>query len=168
MNKKQLQLLSIMTIGKSKLSEQAKLQLIRFVKEANDFQLKSFLLDGEIVKLDSVSEQIVNDRFEIHPLNEFGDIAKGTLAGILITLLIPFPFGIIGGAATGALVGAAVQSWKEKNEKKIKTFCASKFKENTSQYNTCISTGNTVMRIKLDKAKKQIKAKKQQKKQIKK
>jgi hypothetical protein len=63
MNKKQIQLLSVMAIGKSKMSEQTKLQLLRFVKEATEVQLKSFLLDGEIVKLDSVSEQVVNDRF---------------------------------------------------------------------------------------------------------
>lgn len=55
----------------SKLSKEAKLQLINFIQnESTDAQVKALLLDGEITQLDKQSEEIVNARFESHPLNE--------------------------------------------------------------------------------------------------
>lgn len=65
MNKKQLTLTSAFVIYESKLPKQAKLQLMKFIKnEATDSQLKAFLLDGEIIpKIDSITEEIINDRF---------------------------------------------------------------------------------------------------------
>jgi len=49
----------------SKLSKEAKLQLINFIQtEATDAQVKALLMDGKIVQLDEQSEEIVNARFE--------------------------------------------------------------------------------------------------------
>lgn len=68
---KQLRLLAGSVIVESKLSKPAKQQLLAFIKEdATDAQVKALLMDGKIVKLDEQAEQIVNERFEAHHLNE--------------------------------------------------------------------------------------------------
>ena len=47
----------------SDLPKEAKLQLLKFIQnEATDAQVKALIMDGEILKLDHFSEQIVNDR----------------------------------------------------------------------------------------------------------
>jgi len=58
-------------VTESKLSNQAKLQLLTWLEnEATEPQLKAFLMDGQIVHLDEQAAEIVNARFETHPLNE--------------------------------------------------------------------------------------------------
>lgn len=62
----ELKILTGHIITESKLSKQAKIQLLNWIQnEAIEVQLKAFLLDGEIVHLDEQAEQIVNDRFSI-------------------------------------------------------------------------------------------------------
>lgn len=83
MDKTYLQLTAGRIVVESKLSKPAKLQLLNWVQsEATTFQIKAFLMDGKIVQLDEHAEQIVEDRFEQHPLNEGG---WKTVAGMLLT-----------------------------------------------------------------------------------
>jgi len=70
MDKKDLQVFSMCIISESKSSKLAKLQLLNFVMEASEHQLMAFILDGQIIKTDELSEQIIKDRFESHPLSE--------------------------------------------------------------------------------------------------
>ena len=52
-------------VVESKLTGQTKLQLLNWLKkEANEAQVKAFLLDGKIAFLDEQAEEVVNDRFE--------------------------------------------------------------------------------------------------------
>ena len=52
-------------VTKSKLTRPAKLQMLTWLEnEATETQVKAFLLDGAIVKLDKQAEEIVNARFE--------------------------------------------------------------------------------------------------------
>ena len=53
-------------IVKSKLTKESKLQLLNFIQvEADEHQLKGFLLDGEIIpKADDEAKQIIDQRFE--------------------------------------------------------------------------------------------------------
>jgi len=52
-------------VSKSKLTRPAKLQMLTWLEnEATEAQVKAFLLDGAIVKLDKQAEEIVNARFE--------------------------------------------------------------------------------------------------------
>jgi len=68
---KQLRLLAAKIVVESKMSKGAKLQLLNFIKEeASDAQVKALLMDGKIVQLDEQTEEIVNDRFDNHPINE--------------------------------------------------------------------------------------------------
>lgn len=54
-------------ITNSKLTKESKLQLLNFIQyEATDFQIKAFLMDGKITKLNEEAEGIVNERFEVH------------------------------------------------------------------------------------------------------
>jgi hypothetical protein len=63
----ELKLLAGEIVVESKLTKSAKLQLLNWLKtEASEGQVKAFLLDGGIVKLDKQSEEIVNARFENH------------------------------------------------------------------------------------------------------
>ncbi len=50
----------------SEMSASAKNQLLNYVQEATEHQVKAFLLDGEIMKNpdDIVCENIIDDRFE--------------------------------------------------------------------------------------------------------
>lgn len=53
-------------IVKSKLTKESKLQLLNFIQvEADEHQLKGFLLDGEIItKADDEAKHIIDQRFE--------------------------------------------------------------------------------------------------------
>ncbi|MBR9682662.1 MAG: hypothetical protein GOV02_03215 [Candidatus Aenigmarchaeota archaeon] len=55
-------------------SDKAKVQLITWLNEATESQVKAFLLDGKIVRLNEQEEESVNDRFEISEVG--GRIAK--------------------------------------------------------------------------------------------
>ena len=64
-NKMRLGLIYIFSENK-KLSKQSKLQLIKFIENANIHQLKVLLMDGEIIalpKLDEQAKSIIDDRF---------------------------------------------------------------------------------------------------------
>ena len=64
MTSKELKITAGTFVVESKLSPQAKLQLLQFIQhEASDAQLKALMLDGKVVKLDEQAEAIVNDRF---------------------------------------------------------------------------------------------------------
>jgi len=78
-----LKIIAGSVVVESKLSKPAKLQMITWLEEeATEAQLKAFLLDGSIAQLDEQAEQIVNDRFETHRLNEGG---WKTIGGMLLT-----------------------------------------------------------------------------------
>jgi hypothetical protein len=64
---KDLKLANAAVVYESKLPNQAKIQLLNFIKnEASEVQLKALLLDGQIIsKVDEVTEQIINDRFAV-------------------------------------------------------------------------------------------------------
>jgi len=69
----QLTIIAGSIVTESKLSKPAKLQMLTWLEnEATEAQLKAFLMDGAIIQLDEQAEQIVNDRFETHRLNEGG------------------------------------------------------------------------------------------------
>ena len=64
MNKK-LRLVAAFKVLESTRSKSSKVKLLDFITEkASDIQVKSFLMDGKILKLDEMAEDIVNDRFE--------------------------------------------------------------------------------------------------------
>jgi hypothetical protein len=67
MNTNLLKLFGGHMIANSKLSESAKLQLLNYIEEADEYQVKAFLLDGELMRepKDIVCEEIVDQRFEI-------------------------------------------------------------------------------------------------------
>ena len=72
---KQLRIIAGGIVIESKLSKQAKTQMINFIqKEATDAQVKALLMDGNIVQLDEQAEDIVNDRFKISEAG--GRVAK--------------------------------------------------------------------------------------------
>ena len=76
MDTKELKLLTGHIVTESNLTRDSKLQLLNFIqKEANNHQLMALLMDGEIVKLDEQSKEIVEDRFKIFQLNEIGKLA---------------------------------------------------------------------------------------------
>lgn len=71
MTKEDLKIISGVIVTESQLSKASKLQILNWLqKEASEAQIKAFLLDGKIVKLDEQAEEIVNERFEVHTLNE--------------------------------------------------------------------------------------------------
>jgi hypothetical protein len=61
---KQLKLVAASIVMDSKLGKQSKQQLLNFIKEASIPQIKAFLMDGKIVKLDEHAISLVNARFE--------------------------------------------------------------------------------------------------------
>jgi len=65
-------------VTQSTMTKASKLQLLNWLQsEATEVQIKVMLLDGEpFVELDEQAEEIVNARFEQHPLNE-ADIFLG-------------------------------------------------------------------------------------------
>lgn len=76
MNADNLKIFCGKIVTETKLSKEAKLQLLTFIQhEATKHQLMAFMLDGKITKLDEHAEKIVEDRFnassklqEIRPL----------------------------------------------------------------------------------------------------
>jgi hypothetical protein len=67
MDKNDLKILSGAMIWESSLPKNAKIQLIRFIKEANEAQLKALVLDGTIIpssKLDEITRQVIDERFD--------------------------------------------------------------------------------------------------------
>lgn len=83
---KQLRLLAGEIIVESEMTTSAKLQLLNFIKEeATDAQVKALLMDGKIVKLDEQAEDVVNDRFDQHYLNETGTFLQvlASMTGVL-------------------------------------------------------------------------------------
>jgi len=61
---KKLKVAAAFAVTKSKMTNEAKLQLLKFIrKEATEAQIKALLLDGAIVTLDEQAEEIVNSRF---------------------------------------------------------------------------------------------------------
>ena len=64
--KPNLKLICTDIVMESTLTSLSKIQLLKYIRyEANEVQLKAFLLDGKIVKLDEQAMEIVNERFEI-------------------------------------------------------------------------------------------------------
>ena len=62
----QLRIVAGAIITESKLPKVAKIQLLNFIEqEATTAQVKALLMDGEIVYLDEISEQIVHDRWDV-------------------------------------------------------------------------------------------------------
>ena len=70
MDTKDLKLLAAEVIYKSEMSKPSKLQMFEYIDTASSAQLKALIMDGKITKLDEQAEEIVNDRFEVHPLSE--------------------------------------------------------------------------------------------------
>jgi len=71
---KQLRLVAALRVAGATAPSKVKTQLIDFIKEdATDYQIKAFLMDGRIYKLDEQAEEIVEDRFMSYShLNESG------------------------------------------------------------------------------------------------
>ena len=71
-----------------KISKPAKLQLMNFIEQADEYQLKVLIMDGELVSKDKLDEQsmgIINDRFDDNLLNNISDAAlKGITAAIAL------------------------------------------------------------------------------------
>jgi hypothetical protein len=64
MESKELKITAGGFVTESELSKPAKLQMLNFIQyEASDHQLMALLLDGEIIELDELAEQIVENRF---------------------------------------------------------------------------------------------------------
>jgi hypothetical protein len=65
MNINLLKMFSGHVITISKMSESAKLQLLNYVEEGDEYQVKGFLLDGVIMKepKDVICEEIIDQRF---------------------------------------------------------------------------------------------------------
>jgi hypothetical protein len=86
-NKMKLGLIYIFSEN-DKLSKQAKLQLINFIEQADEYQLKVLAMDGEIVaesKLDEQARQIISDRFktfsELAPIGWAAIVAMAAVIG---------------------------------------------------------------------------------------
>lgn len=92
MAKNNLKIFTASVVSETSLSKESKLKLFEFIqKEASDVQLKSLLLDGKIVEVDELSEEIVNERFNLSPYNDllqelvwFGIPVIGAMVGALI------------------------------------------------------------------------------------
>jgi hypothetical protein len=136
---KQLRLIVGQIVVESKLSKQAKLQMINFVqKEATDTQVKVLLMDGNIVHLDEQTEEIANARFDLFvERKDFKD---------LLEFIDPFNAmyqlgtkdGFIAAAFVGVVASAAEKAYKRFFSKAArfckgrsgteKTGCMNKFK----------------------------------------
>ena len=99
---KQLRLLAGEIIVESEMTKASKLQLLNFIKEdATDAQVKALLMDGKIVQLDEQAEEIVNDRFNSHPIQKTL-VNEGVLKSIFGMFLLT-PAGWIAWRAIKAL-----------------------------------------------------------------
>jgi len=77
MESKDLKITAADYVMESKMTNPAKLQMLNFIqKEADDHQLMSLMLDGQIVKLDEQAKQIVEDRFMVSELGVIGNIVS--------------------------------------------------------------------------------------------
>ena len=65
MTSKDLKLLAGYLVMESDYSDSAKKQLLNFIKEATDYQIKTFILDDTIEKLDEDSFDIIDKRFNV-------------------------------------------------------------------------------------------------------
>jgi len=85
---KQLRILCGAVVAESKLSKEAKLQLLNFIqKEATDIQIKALLLDGKILtRIDEHTEEIISDRFEVFKENHSLFTEDALEAGAVIML----------------------------------------------------------------------------------
>ena len=88
-----LKLFAGQIITKSKLTKESKLQLLKFIQyEATDSQIKAFLMDGKITKLNEEAEDIVNERFEVHEtkqlVNEIDPVTGMVMAGSVLYGLV--------------------------------------------------------------------------------
>ena len=83
---KKLRIFAGEVIVESKLSKPARIQLLNFIQnEASKSQVKALLMDGEIVNLDEQAEEIVNIRFEQHPVSKrVNEGGYRSIAGILL------------------------------------------------------------------------------------
>ena len=89
---KQLRLFAGQIIVDSKMPTSGKRTLLNFINEESitDAQIKVLLMDGEIVKLDEQAEDIVNDRFDNHPIKQMvseGPIVTTVAVGVLVALI---------------------------------------------------------------------------------
>jgi len=58
-------------VESDKLTKSSKHQLLNFLENASDIQIKSFLLDGSIIEEpDEMTQQIIEDRFNCSPLSK--------------------------------------------------------------------------------------------------
>jgi hypothetical protein len=99
-----LKVLCGQVVMESSLTKPSKLQLLRYIREANEPQLKAFLLDGEIVKIDEQSKEIINERFET---SKFPDILNEFVATAVLGLAI---LGAKGWVAWRAIKGATSEA----------------------------------------------------------
>jgi len=81
MDKKELKLAASQLVFDSKMSAKAKMQIFNWLKEANEPEIKAFLLDGKIVQLDEQATDVVNDRFKASTLMQ--ELESGTAKTIL-------------------------------------------------------------------------------------
>ena len=64
MKPKEIKLYAGHNVMKSKLSNQSKIQLLKFIKEATLPQVMVLIMDGKVAQLDKQSEHIAKDRFK--------------------------------------------------------------------------------------------------------
>lgn len=86
MNTVELKILAGQIVVESKLTKSSKIQLLNWLKtEASECQVKSFLLDGEIIYLDEQAEQIVDARFNNSKrIQEMESGTAKTILGIVL------------------------------------------------------------------------------------
>jgi len=65
MDNKELKLYAGHVVINSKLTKESKFQILEFIKNASPEQIKVFIMDGKMVKLDEQSAQIASDRFDV-------------------------------------------------------------------------------------------------------
>lgn len=102
MTSKDLKLLAGYLVMESDHSDSAKKQLLNFIKEANVYQLKAFILNDEIESLDEDSYDIIEKRFNILENEIFQDFDESeiitedveTVAKAAIATLIGGPAGL--------------------------------------------------------------------------
>jgi len=102
---KVLKLIAGQKIVESKLPKAAKLQLLEFVQnQASEIQLKSFMLDGAVIKQpDSITEGVIEDRFEASKY-----VQEAGVIGNLLGLYFAAPLWIAW-RSLGALLSKAKQ-----------------------------------------------------------
>lgn len=84
---KELRLFAASIVAESKLSKEARLQLLTFIQfEATIPQVKALLLDGKIVSLDKQAIAVVNDRFDNSQVGTY--VKEGAFRTILGMFLL--------------------------------------------------------------------------------